>query len=118
MLTAAEVRAEIHIRRLHDQTWEQVRNLLIAKWILVAVFSGMFLASGVPGLLIAGAAVAAMCVHHSRERRVWHELHEPMSVSLAPIAADEAARIIAEWEPPTVVIPAQPVVSGRGRHAA
>jgi hypothetical protein len=119
MLSTAEVRAEAHIRRLHDQTWEQVRNVLIVKWVLVALLSALFLASGVPGLLIAAAALTAMAVHHSRERRLWHELHRAVpEASPAPIAADEAARIVAEWEPPTIVVRTQARETGQGRHAA
>lgn len=91
MLTTAEANAETHIRRLHDQTWDQLRNMLILKWVLVALLCGLVLASGVPGLLIAGGALIGMGVHHSRERRVWHELHRPVpETAPAPIAADEA----------------------------
>lgn len=108
MLTTAEQRAETHIRRLHDSTWEQTRTQLIVKWVLVGVFAAFFLAAGVGGVLISIGMLVAMGVHHSRERSLWHELHKPVPEAPAkPLSPDEAARIVADWEPPTeqIVIP-------------
>jgi hypothetical protein len=102
MLTTAEQRAETHIRRLHDSTWEQVRNQLIAQWVLTAVFAALFLGAAVVGALIGIGMVVAMAVHHHRERTVWHELHAPRAeASPQSLSASEAARIVADWEPPT-----------------
>ena len=41
MLTTAEHRAETHICRLDDSDREQLRNQLIGKWVLVAVFAAL-----------------------------------------------------------------------------
>ena len=113
MLTTAEQRAETHIRRLHDSSWEQVRNQLIGKWLLVGVFAAFFLSAAVPGVLIALGMLVAMAVHHHRERTLWHELHAPLpAVAAMRLSADEAARIVADWEPPTERLAIGP------RHAA
>lgn len=112
MLTTAEQRAEAHVRRLHDSTWLQVRNQLIAQWVLTGVFAGLFLAAGVGGVLISGGIVVAMAVHHHRERTLWHELHNPAPLPPTALSADEVAQIVADWEPPTERLAIRP------RHAA
>ncbi|NMO93592.1 hypothetical protein [Actinomycetospora sp. TBRC 11914] len=114
MLTTAEQRAETYIRRLYDSTWEQVRTTLIVQWVLTAVFASLFLAAGVVGVLISLGIVVAMAVHHHRGRTLWHELHEPApEASPKPLSPEEAARIVADWEPPTERIVLRP-----SRHAA
>lgn len=114
MLTTAEQRAETHIRRLHDSPWEQVRNQLIGQWVLTAVFAGLFLAASVVGVLISLGIVGVMAVHHHRERTLWHELHKLAPEAPATmLSAEEAARIVADWEPPTERLAIRPP-----RHAA
>jgi hypothetical protein len=81
--------------------------------VLTAVFACVFLVAGVVGVLIGLGIVVAMAVHHHSERTLWHELHKPAPEAPAkPLSADEAARIIADWEPPTEQIAIRP------RHAA